>query len=166
MAKLVVRDKKKILKKVADRWIKKEKHFRILSKVNILYVWRLGETPRYDDENRPVAARTRLLPARERDVYGKDVEIEVFKDSWRRRNKRKQRLLIWHELFHIDVEQGENFKPNYDDDGRIIIKLRRHNIVVTTFEEEIKKFGLQGRDVTDAIILSKALKKRKKKKGK
>lgn len=163
MAKLVVKDRKKILKKVADQWIKKEKDFRILKKISILYVWRLGETPRYDDESRPVAARTRLLPARERDVYGYDVEIEVFKDSWRRKNKKKQRRLIWHELKHIDVEQGENFKPNRDDDGRIIIKLRNHDIVITTFEDEVDKFGLSGRDVSDATTLAKALKKRQKK---
>lgn len=165
MSKLIVRDRKKILKKVANKWIKSEEEFHILKKLNILFTWRLGETPEYNDEGLPLAAITKKLPPRERDVYGYDVEIRVFKDSWRRKNKKKQRITIWHELKHIDVEQGENFKPNRDDDGRILFNLRKHDVFVATFEDEIKKFGLQGRDVSDATILSKALKKRKKKKG-
>lgn len=165
MAKLIVRDHSKKLKKLAKKVIKdNRKEFGILGKINILFVWRLGESPRYDDEDRAVAAQTRVLPPRERDIYGFDVEIEVFKDSWLRKSKKARYRLMWHELYHIDVEQSENFKPNRDDDGRIIIKMRKHDITVTTFNDEVKKFGIQSRDVPDAVALSKALRKREKKK--
>lgn len=164
MAKLIVKDRKGELEKVAKRVIKKNKEFHILKKLNILYVWRLGDMPLYDDEGRAVAAQTKKLANRERDVYGYDVEIQVFKQSWRRRSKKGKYKLMYHELRHIEVEQDEEFKPNRDDDGRIVFKIVPHDVVITAFESEIKKFGLPGHSVPDATVVAKALKQRKKKK--
>ena len=163
MARLVVKDKKKVLRALAHDLISTQKRFRILRELHILYVWRLGDVPEYDDEGRTIIAATRKLPVRERDIYGYDVEIKVWRDGWKRRNPKAQRRTMWHELNRIEVEQGENFSVNKDDDGRIIFRLRQHDVVVTTFEDELKKFGLQTRDVSTATILSRALKKRKKK---
>ncbi len=162
MAKLVVKDKKKVLKALANDLIRTKKRFRVLKEIKILYVWRLGDVPEYDDEGRAILAMTRKLPPRERDIYGYDVEIRVWRDGWKRRSKSSQRRVIWHELYHIEVEQGENFSVNRDDDGRAIFRIRPHDVVITTFEDELKRFGLPGRDVNDATILSRALKKRKK----
>lgn len=162
MARLVVKDKKKVLRALAKDLIETKKRFRVLKEVHILYVWRLGDVPEYDDEGRAILATTRKLPARERDIYGYDTEIKVWRDGWKRINKKKQRRTMWHELNHIEVEQGENFSVNRDDDGRIIFRIKQHDVVITTFEDELKKFGLQGRDVSGATILSRALRKRKK----
>lgn len=159
MAKLHVQDKKGELAKIARKVLRQNKSFRVLKKIEILWVWRLGETPRYDDEGNLVAAQTRKLPNRERDLYGFDVEVEVFKQTWRKRGMKAKRRLIYHELRHIEVEVGENFKVNYDDDGRIIINIVPHDVYVATFEDEIKKYGLAGHDVNQALVLSKALRK-------
>jgi hypothetical protein len=161
MARLVVKDKKKVLRAIARDLISTKKRFKVLKEVNILYVWRLGDVPEYDDEGRAILAATRKLPVRERDIYGYDVEIRVWRDGWKRLSKKKHRRTMWHELNHIEVEQGENFSINKDDDGRIILRVRQHDVVITTFEDELKKFGLEGRDVSSATILSRALKKRK-----
>lgn len=161
MARLVVKDKKKVLRGLAHDLIETKKRFRILKEIKILYVWRLGDVPEYDDEGRAILATTRKLPVRERDIYGYDVEIKVWRDGWKRKNQKAQRRTMWHELNHIEVEQGENFSVNKDDDGRVIFRIKQHDVVITTFEDELKKFGLQGRDVNDATILSRALKKRK-----
>ena len=165
MATRVLRDKKKILRKIANE-VAEEKSFHILNKINILFVWRLGDLPRYDEESRQVLAQTRRLPSRERDVYGYDVEVEVFKQAWKRLGPKKQRRVIWHELNHIEIEQGENFKPNRDKDGRILIEIRSHDVVITTFNAELDKFGLSGHDVPTAVALTTALKKKKKKDNK
>ncbi len=162
MAKLVVKDKKKVLKAIANDLIGTKKRFRVLKELHILYVWRLSDVPEYDDEGRAILATTRKLPPRERDIYGYDVEIKVWRDGWKRKNKNQQRRTMWHELNHIEVEQGENFSINKDDDGRAIFHIKPHDVVITTFEDELKRFGLPGRDVNDATILSRALKKRKK----
>ena len=164
MAKLIIKDAKGELEAVANELIAEYKEFRSLSKIKILYVWKLGDSPDWDDESRPIAAETRKLPNRERDIYGFDVEIKVFKSSWRKRGTKSKRRLMWHELQHIELEEGENFKVARDDDGRVKIKLRSHSVAVNTFSEEIDRFGLSGRDVGDAVVLAKALKKYKKKK--
>lgn len=163
MARLVVKDKKKVLRTIARDLIATKKRFRVLKEVNILYVWRLGDVPEYDDEGRAILATTRKLPVRERDIYGYDVEIKFWRDGWKRLSKKKQRRKMWHELNHIEVEQGENFSINKDDDGRIVLRIKQHDVVVTTFEDETKKFGLESKDVNSATILARALKKRKKK---
>ena len=109
MAKIIIRDKKGELEAVANELIAEQKEFKILSKIKILYVWKLGDSPDWDDEGRPIAAETRKLPNRERDIYGFDVEIKVFKSSWRKRGIKSKRRLMWHELWHINLEEGENF---------------------------------------------------------
>jgi len=169
MAKLIIKDRKGELEKIARKLInhsKYKKDFQVLPSLRFLFTWRLGDTPEYDKEGQALAATTHKLSTRERDVYRKDVEIRVFKDSWRKRGKRAKKRLMWHELYHIDVEQGENFKVNRDDDGRVIFELRKHDVRVNTFEKEVKLFGISANDVSDAVVLSKALKKRKKKKDK
>ena len=165
MAKLIIRDKKGELEAISNEWIEKEKQFHVLSKIKILFVWKLGDTPDYDDEGTPIAATTRVLPKRERDIYSYDVEIKVFKATWRKRGPKSKRRLIWHELFHIELQEGENFKVARDDDGRVIVKIRPHTVTVNTFEEEIERFGILGRDVPDALVLSRALKKKRKEKN-
>ena len=164
MSKLLVQDKKGELESVAKNLILNEKTFKTLKNIVVLFVWRLGESARFDDEGRQIAATTRRLPTRERDIYGFDVEIEVFKQSWRRLSTKKKKRLMWHELQHIEIEQGENFKIARDDDGRVVLHIRPHDVVITAFEDELKKYGLANKDVPDVIILTKALKKRKKKK--
>ena len=164
MAKLVVRDTSGQLEKYARKVMKRYKgEFRALKHLKILYLWRLGDNPRYDDEGEPIAAQTRKLPTRERDVYEVDVEIEVFKQSWRRRGKNAKIRLMYHELRHISVEEGENFKVSFDDDGRVVFETVKHDLVVKTFEDEVKRFGLANRDVSSASVLSQALKKKRKK---
>jgi hypothetical protein len=159
VAKTVVRDQKREIEAVATELMAQYQPFGVLSAVNILFVWRLGETPRYDDQGRPIAATTRRLPVRERDVYGFDVEVEVFQQAWGKKGPKARRRLIWHELYKIDVEQGEDFKVNHDDDGRVIVTMREHDVAITTFEEELKQFGLSSRDIADAQVITKALKR-------
>ena len=42
----------------------------------------------------------------------------------------------------MNVEVDENFELVPDDDGRTIIKILAHDIVIKTFERELELFGL------------------------
>lgn len=164
MAKNLVRDKKDEIKKVADHVITTWEEFKPLKHLNILYVWRLNE-PRFDGEKRPIAAQTRRLPTRERDIYGYDAEIEVYRDGWREMGEKKRIRLMYHELKHIVPEMTEDFQWIVDDDGRKKFSLAEHDLVMTGFKDEIKEFGLSSRDIPVAETLSQAL-QQKKEKGK
>lgn len=159
MARTLVRDSSEVLGKLARKVFKKE--FPILKRLNFLFLWKLGE-PDWDDEGFPIAASARKLPVRERDIYGYDVEVKVFRDGWRKRGKKSRYRLIYHELRHVHIEVNEDFKVLRDKDGRVKFQVVPHDVVVRTFEDEIKKFGINPRDVRAAQTLSGALKKRAK----
>ncbi len=116
-------------------------HFPKLRYVNINYVFRT--TPKTDDEGMTVIGETRKLNNRERDLYGYDFEITVHERSWEGFSKRMRERVAWHELNHCIVKwsKATGKEPARDKAGRVQISLRRHDIVIKTFYEELVKFG-------------------------
>jgi hypothetical protein len=118
----------------------RNKYFPKLSYVHINYVFR--SQPKKDDEGFIVLGEARKLSNRERDLYGFDFEICMFKKTWKAANDREKERLAWHELNHLIVKYGEvEEEPKRDKAGRIAIAMRRHDLVLRTFMEEIEKFG-------------------------
>jgi hypothetical protein len=162
----VIRDRHGELDKVALYCFKHKKWgYKPLRKLKFLFVWKLGD-PRWDDEGRAIAAQTRKLPTRERDIYGFDVEMEFWRKGWKNRSTKQQQRLMWHELQHIDPEINEGFRWETDEDGRLKFKILEHDVVVTTFKKELKVWGLHQTDEPAAETLARALKKKRKKKPK
>ena len=162
MAKHIVKDHKKELKKYFKMCLDKWPEFKPLKRLHFLFLWKLNE-PRFDEEGGFVVAQTRKLPVRERDVYGKDVEIEFCRQLWQDMNPKKRLRVMYHELKHICPELDENFNWIIDDDGRLKFKLIKHDIVVKTFKDEVDEFGLMSNDVPAATILAEALRKKEEK---
>lgn len=137
-----IRDKSGEIKQMASAVVARYPEFRILSCLRFLWVWKLGD-PEFDQkEGMPLEAVVRKLPNRERDVYGKDIEVRVHCDTWKSQTYDQRFRLIFHELLHIHVEQDENRNIKIDDDGRVVFSIVPHDIVIRAFQREIEEFGV------------------------
>ena len=132
------RDIDKVLSKFCEKI--RNKYFPQLAHAHINYVFRTAM--KKDDEGNLVAGEARKLSNRERDLYGYDFEICFHKDTWENAGRKERRRLAWHELNHCIVKWKHGIdEPRYDKAGRLVIALKKHDIVIKTFKEEIEMFG-------------------------
>jgi len=118
-----------------------------LRNLKFLMTWR--DEPRKDEEKRIAAARVKVLSPELRDLFGKDVNIEVCEPIWRQLSARWHRRIIKHELRHVRIvfddeafdETGERV-PKLDKEGRIRISIEPHDLVIRTFAADIEENGL------------------------
>ncbi|HUU88613.1 MAG TPA: putative metallopeptidase [Candidatus Glassbacteria bacterium] len=116
------------------------KYFSKLQYARINYVFRT--TFKKDDEGRLVIGEARRLTNRERDLYEYDFEICVHKKTWEKATDKMEIRIAWHELNHLIIKYKFGIdEPMIDKAGRLIISLRRHDLVIKTFEEELVLFG-------------------------
>lgn len=122
--------------------------FEFLSE-NAVFQFTTREKPTYDEDGQEIAATAHKLSNRERDLYGSDFEICVYLPYWDELADEQRKRLIYHELLHCWVAEDEEDAtyPAYDNDGRIIIGIVPHDLVVKTFKAEIEEFGLQSGDL-------------------
>lgn len=126
--------------KIAAKIISQD--FPQLKCLNILYVFR-GK-PKNADDGMITAGEVRILPAKIQDLYHYNAEIELARPIWEAMNLSQRKRLIWHELRHLKVEMGEDDKtPATDKDGRISCYCEDHDLVMRTFSQELRQFGLE-----------------------
>lgn len=159
MAKNYSQDTTQQLEKCTNFLIKRySEDFDLLKNIRFLFVWKLGD-PEYDDEKRPLHAKIKVCSVRERDIYGKDVELRVHQDSWNDMTKAQKTQLIYHELLHVNVVVNEDFELVYDDDERLKLGIIPHDLVIRAFEREIEEYGLPSQYTQVVNELSKKVKK-------
>lgn len=122
----------------------------LIGNCDINYTFRTKS--RTDDEGCLILADATKLSNRERDLYGFDFEICIHKKSWIELSDSGKRRLAWHELKHLVIKTDADDDPKYDKAGRVQIALLRHDLVIRTFFEEIKRFGPTE---SEAIAISK-----------
>ena len=154
-------DESGILEKYVRELIRREKSFHLFEHIRFLFVWKLGD-PEMDKEKRWLEASIRRLPSRERDVYGRDVELLVYQQWWNEKTHKQRARLIYHELLHVNIQVDEALTPLIDDDGRVKIEILPHDLVITGFKSEWVKFGPPTEYVTLAGKLYETLVKEKK----
>ncbi len=118
-----------------------------LRSLKFLMTWR--DEPRKDEEKRIAAARVKVLSPELRDLFGKDVNIEVCEPIWHDLTDRWKKRVIKHELRHIRItfdddayaDTGERV-PKCDKEGRIKVSVEPHDLVLRTFEDDIAEWGL------------------------
>lgn len=129
------------LEKVAKDLIPDE--FPLIDEVEtrILYAW--VDPPEEDVANdRIIEGKTRRLTARDRDLYGYDLVIVIAQSLWEDKDANARKKLMWHELNHIMVvEDPKKGGFKVDPQGRIVYKLRKHDLNLERFAGEIIKFG-------------------------
>ena len=116
-----------------------------LDTIKILYAWR--DPPRYDQARaRLVRGEAKKLSTRERDLFGYDACVIMAQKVWKELSESQRRRLMWHELYHIEVQLDHSGEPDLDDHGRIKIRLRRHDLNMERFSEELEKFGFEAEE--------------------
>lgn len=118
-----------------------------LRHLKFLMTWR--DEPREDEEKRTVTARVKVLGPELRDLFGKDVQIEVCEPIWQDLSVRWRKRVIKHELRHVKItfdeeafaDTGERV-PKLDKQGRIKVSTVPHDLVIRTFEDDIAEWGL------------------------
>jgi hypothetical protein len=123
-----------------------------LRHLKFLMTWR--DEPRKDDEKRICAARVRVLSPELRDLFGKDVHIEVCETIWQELSDRWKRRVVKHELRHIKITFDEDAfndngqrVPKCDKEGRLKVSTEPHDLVIRTFEDDIAEWGLSQSEV-------------------
>jgi hypothetical protein len=158
------RDKPKKLDKIFEGVRKKYFRKTPLKHASILYCFWESDKPKTTPEGNVILGEARILPPRERDVYGYDFCIAVEASNWHNSSSKEKIRLAWHELYHCIVVTDESGKtPKKDKEDRIKIKVRPHDISINTFIAEIEEFGLD-HDIKKMLrAMLKADKQRRKK---
>lgn len=101
------------------------------------------EAPKKDRLGKVMLGEARIPTKRERDLFGPlDFYISIYYDYWAEADLKDKIRLAWHELHHCVVVTNKKGDVAYDDQGRLKVKIRPHDIVMEFFGEEIKRFGL------------------------
>jgi Putative phage metallopeptidase len=107
----------------------------------ILYAW-VSPPEEEASTGRILEGKTRRLGARDRDLYGYDIAIIISIDLWKSKTPLERKKLMWHELNHIMVEEDKKKGCiKQDKAGRVVYKLRKHDLNLERFAGEIVKFG-------------------------
>ena len=109
-----------------------------------------------------IAAQSKLINKRERDLYGYDFEILFYEALWNELSRKQKMRLMFHELLHCQIDYTEDDEVAYDKDGRVVTYITPHDIVIKTFKREIELFGIGSCDMENATFLANELFKKKK----
>ena len=157
-------DVERIFKIVTEE--KYQEEFEFLCE-NAIFQFTTREKPQYDEEGLEIAATAQRLSNRERDLYGSDFEICVYLEYWETLSDAQKERIMYHELLHCCVYEDEDDygNPAFDNDGRIVISMVPHDLVVKTFQAEIEEFGLSESDLKLAEFFYNQYKKHLEKNG-
>ena len=130
----------------------------LLQHLKIVYVFR--DPPKYSQSKGGIVQGECLkLSNRERDFYGMDAAIAIAKSVWKELGEKQRYKLMFHELFHLEVYQDEALLPDRDDCNRIRYKLRKHDLNMERFSEEIDLFGFDSSERSKAKKVVKLYRK-------
>jgi hypothetical protein len=137
------RDDSKVLMMVANQLIADEPDFISLKKLSILYAW-VDPPEEQASTGRILEGQVRKLTPRERDFFGFDIAIVVAESLWLQKTAQECQKLMWHELNHIQLDDDFDEPQGLalDKAGRIVIKLRKHDLNLERFDGELRKFGV------------------------
>lgn len=84
----------------------------------------------------------RKIPLKDRALGRGDAEIALDGDHWAKCTAEEQDALLDHELHHIAVKMDRQGNIQYDDLGRPLIVLRKHDVEVGWFKCVAERHGL------------------------
>ena len=139
------------------------KYFPNLIHAKINYIFRTSQ--KKDDEGMFVLGEAKKLSSKDRDIYGYDFEICIYKEAWNKANRKRKERIAWHELNHLIVLHSriDEDEPRIDKAGRVLINIKPHDVIIKTFEEELIKFGPEDYQIDAVKSINKYLKQKKRK---
>lgn len=108
-----------------------------LKPLKIGMAWRIGWRPDQDKVLTLGQCRKRGDLDRELDDY--DIIILLNAEAFPTLKPEERQRLIYHELMHAQVVTDDEGEPKTNDRGRIIIRIRKHD--VAAFRAELERFG-------------------------
>lgn len=108
-----------------------------LADVKIGIAWRAGWRP--DADGRRVLGQCRKRGDLDRELDAWDFIILLNEDAWPTFSDRNKERLIFHELGHAQVVVDTNGQPKRDDRGRLVTRIRKHDI--QDFRDVVEIYG-------------------------
>lgn len=118
-----------------------------LGVLRFLTTWRYKEKL---DDGKVVEAEVFKMSPRDRDIFGYDVRLEIYSQTWHEMSKIEKIQTLYHELRHVQLnysgvdEDGKPVDVKLDKQGRISFKIVPHDIDFRRFHDELDLFGLMG----------------------
>lgn len=115
--------------------------------LRFLTTWRYKEKL---DDGKVVEAEVFKMSPRDRDIFGYDVRLEIYSQTWHEMSKIEKIQTLYHELRHIQLNylgvdaDGNPVDVKLDKQGRISFKIVPHDIDFRRFHDELDLFGLLG----------------------
>lgn len=108
-----------------------------LKDVKIGIAWRLGWRP--DADGRRILGQCRKRGDLDRELDEWDFIILLNEDAWPTFSEKQKERLIFHELGHAQVSVDTNGEPKRDDRGRLVCRIRKHDI--QDFRDVVEIYG-------------------------
>lgn len=126
-----------------------DKHHAHLTDVKIAIAWRFGWGANAD--GLMTMGRTKKCGDLDRELAAYDFVILLNHEAWNRGglNTAHQTALIDHELCHAEVTMDTNGEPKRDEEGRLVCRIRRHDI--EEFRDVVARHGCYTSDLDDFV---------------
>jgi len=135
-----------------------------LKDVKIGIAWRLGWRP--DADGRRILGQCRKRGDLDRELDEWDFIIMLNEDAWPTFSDRQKEREMFHELGHAQLSLDTNGEPKRDDRGRLVCRIRKHDIqdfrdVVEIYgwEEDLQNLAEKGIADAQRPLLAEAEKK-------
>ncbi len=110
--------------------------------VSIEYLFAVNETgPALKLHGYPSAAQVKINSYTNRVGGMKDVTIKIDKATWDEADEDERRMILDHELTHLEPQKDKRGNLKEDNAGRPKFKMRLHDLVAGEFYEIIKRHG-------------------------
>jgi hypothetical protein len=97
-------------------------------------------SPAIKKDGVPCAAQVKIITKKDRLTKNADVEILIDQSAWNASNDEERKAIIDHELTHVVMRLSKkDGLPKRDDDGKLCLKLRRHDLVYWGFSDIFEK---------------------------
>lgn len=119
-------------------------HFRHLDEARFALAWRKALKP--DPDGKLVLGKCRKCSDLDRELAEYDFVIILNREAWLEDFDPQQReALLYHELCHAGVTRGKDGEIKRDEKGRIVFRLRKHDI--EEFSAVVERYGLYKADL-------------------
>ncbi len=94
------------------------------------------------------AATIKITPLNQRVLKVPDAILTINWEQWESLTKAEKEALLDHELTHLVISRDAENTPRYDDLGRPLLRMRKHDWHLGGFLEVVERHGIQSLDAS------------------
>lgn len=124
-----------------------ENHHQNLKDVKIVIAWRFGWSANAD--GLMTMGRAKKCTDLDRQLADFDFVLLLNHEAWNKGglSEKQRAALIDHELCHCEVTMDSNGEPKYNEDGRLVCRIRKHDI--EEFQDVVARHGCYTHDLAE-----------------